>query len=51
MKKTVYGKEKIEAVIECLSESKQMGTYSREFESKIACLFNKKSFLFVNSGS
>ena len=28
-----------------------MGKYSREFESKIANLFNKKSCLFVNSGS
>ena len=49
--KTVYGQEEIDAVVECLGESTQMGKYSREFESKIANLFNKKSCLFVNSGS
>ena len=49
--KTVYGREEIDAVVKCLSESTQMGKYSREFESKIANLFNKKSCLFVNSGS
>ena len=49
--KTVYGQEEIDAVVKCLSESTQMGKYSREFESKIANLFNKKSCLFVNSGS
>ena len=48
--KTVYGKEEIDAVVKCLHESTQMGKYSREFESKIANLFNKKSCLFVNSG-
>ncbi len=49
--KTVYGKEEIEAVIKCLNESTQMGKYSREFESKISKLFDKKYALFVNSGS
>ncbi len=49
--KTVYGQEEIDAVVKCLKESTQMGKYSREFESKIADLFNKKSCLFVNSGS
>ena len=48
--KTVYGKEEIDAVVKCLGESTQMGKYLREFESKIANLFNKKSCLFVNSG-
>ena len=38
--KTVYGQEEIEAVVKCLSESTQMGKYSREFESKIANLFD-----------
>ena len=28
-----------------------MGRYSREFEAKIANLFNKKACLYVNSGS
>ena len=49
--KTVYGQEEIDAVVNCLKESTQMGKYSREFESKIAEIFNKKYGLFVNSGS
>ena len=39
---TVYGKEEVDAVIKCLSESTQMGNYSRKFEKKIANLFDKK---------
>lgn len=49
--KTVYGQEEIDAVVKCLSESTQMGKYSREFEQKIANLFDKKHCLYVNSGS
>jgi CDP-6-deoxy-D-xylo-4-hexulose-3-dehydrase len=49
--KTVYGQEEIDAVTKCLSESTQMGNYSRKFESKIAKLFEKKHCLYVNSGS
>ena len=49
--KTVYGQEEIEAVVKCLSETTQMGNYSRKFERKIANLFNKKHCLYVNSGS
>lgn len=49
--KTVYGKEEINAVTECLLKSTQMGNYSRKFEKKIAHLFNKKHCLYVNSGS
>ena len=49
--KTVYGQEEIDAVVKCLNESTQMGRYSREFEAKIANLFNKKACLYVNSGS
>ena len=49
--KTVYGKKEIDAVIKCLSESTQMGNYSRKFEKKIAKLFDKKHCLYVNSGS
>ena len=49
--KTVYGREEIDAVIKCLSESTQMGNYSRKFEKKISNLFNKKHCLYVNSGS
>ena len=37
--KTVYGQEEIDAVVKCLSESTQMGNYSRKFEQKIANLF------------
>ena len=47
--KTVYGREEIDAVIKCLSESTQMGNYSRKFEKKISNLFNKKHCLYVNS--
>ncbi len=49
--KTVYGQEEVDAVTKCLSESTQMGNYSRKFEKKIAELFNKKHCLYVNSGS
>ena len=49
--KTVYGQEEIDAVVKCLNESTQMGNYSRQFESKIAQLFEKKACLYVNSGS
>ncbi len=49
--KTVYGKEEIDAVVKCLSESTQMGTYSRKFEIEIAKLFSKEHCLYVNSGS
>ncbi len=49
--KTVYGKEEVDAVVKCLSESTQMGNYSRQFESEIADLFDKKHCLYVNSGS
>mgnify|MGYP001292838166 CR=1 FL=1 len=49
--KTVYGQEEIDAVVSCLKRSTQMGYYSRQFESKIAALFEKKYCLYVNSGS
>ena len=49
--KTVYGQEEIDAVVKCLSESTQMGNYSRKFEREIARLFNKNHCLYVNSGS
>ena len=48
---TVYGKDEIDAVIECLARSTQMGHYSRKFEAKIAELFAKDYCLYVNSGS
>lgn len=49
--KTVYGRAEIDAVVKCLEESTQMGTYSRKFEAEIAKLFDKKECLYVNSGS
>ena len=49
--KTVYGQDEIDAVVKCLSESTQMGKYSRQFEGRIAELFNKEYCLYVNSGS
>jgi len=49
--KTVYGQEEIDAVVKCLSESTQMGNYSRQFEARIAELFSKQHCLYVNSGS
>lgn len=49
--KTVYGQEEIDAVVKCLSESTQMGNYSRKFEAQIGTLFSKKHCLYVNSGS
>lgn len=49
--KTVYGQKEIDAVVKCLNESTQMGNYSRQFERKIADLFDKKFGLYVNSGS
>jgi CDP-4-dehydro-6-deoxyglucose reductase, E1 len=49
--KTVYGQDEIDAVVKCLSESTQMGKYSRRFERRIASLFDKKHCLYVNSGS
>ena len=49
--KTVYGQKEIDAVVKCLGESTQMGRYSREFEQKIASIFDKKHCLYVNSGS
>lgn len=49
--KTVYGQKEIDAVVKCLNEGTQMGKYSREFEAKIAALFDKKHGLYVNSGS
>jgi len=49
--KTVYGQKEIDAVVKCLKEGTQMGKYAREFEAKIAALFDKKYCLYVNSGS
>ena len=49
--KTVYGRAEIDAIVKCLEEGTQMGKNSRQFESEIAKLFDKKECLYVNSGS
>lgn len=49
--KTVYGQKEIDAVTNCLKEGTQMGKNARQFEAKIAKLFDKKHCLYVNSGS
>ena len=46
--KTVYGQDEINAVLDCLNESTQMGKNSRLFEEKIAKIFEKKYCLYVN---
>lgn len=48
---TVHGQEEIDAVVEVLRTSTQMGINVREFEEKVAKLFDKKYGLMVNSGS
>ena len=48
---TVHGEEEINAVVDVLRTSTQMGRNVREFESKNAELFGKKHGLMVNSGS
>lgn len=49
--KTVHGEEEIEAVVNVLRTSTQMGKHVREMESRIAALYNKKYGIMVNSGS
>ena len=49
--KNVYGKKEINAVINKLRSSTQMGEAVTKFEIKIAKLFSKKYGLMVNSGS
>ncbi len=48
---SVHGEEEISAVNHVLRTSTQMGTHVREFEEKIAKLFDKKHGIMVNSGS
>ena len=49
--KTVHGEEEIEAVVNVLRTSTQMGKNVREFEEKVAALYDKKHWVMVNSGS
>ena len=48
---SVHGEEEVEAVVEVLRTSTQMGPRVREFEQAIADTFNKKYGIMVNSGS
>lgn len=48
---SVHGEAEIEAVVEVLRTSTQMGPRVREFEEKIAALFDKRFAVMVNSGS
>jgi len=48
---TVHGEEEIEAVVRVLRSSTQMGVHVREFEERVAKLFEKKQGIMVNSGS
>jgi len=48
---TVHGREEIDAVVKVLKTSTQMGKNVREFEAKVAKMFDKKHGIMVNSGS
>src|SRR5210317_1009883 len=48
---SVHGEEEIEAVVEVLRTSTQMGPKVREFEGGVAKEFSKKYGIMVNSGS
>ncbi len=49
--RTVHGEEEIEAVVNVLRTSTQMGKNVREMESRVAELYSKKYGIMVNSGS
>jgi CDP-6-deoxy-D-xylo-4-hexulose-3-dehydrase len=49
--KTVHGEEEIEAVVNVLRTSTQMGKHVREMEERVAALYSKKFGIMVNSGS
>ncbi|WP_170341670.1 DegT/DnrJ/EryC1/StrS family aminotransferase [Ruegeria arenilitoris] len=48
---TVHGQEEINAVVEVLKTSTQMGPKVREMQQKVAALFSKAHGIMVNSGS
>lgn len=48
---TVHGQEEIDAVVEVLKTSTQMGPKVREMQEKVAALFSKSHGIMVNSGS
>ena len=47
--KTVYGQDEINAVLKCLSESTQMGKYSRRFEAAIGCVAPTEGCCFAST--
>ncbi len=49
--RTVHGEEEIDAVVNVLRTSTQMGKNVREMESRVAELYSKKYGIMVNSGS
>ena len=48
---TVHNKLEIEAVVDTLKTSTQMGLKTKKFEKQVANIFNKKYDIAVNSGS
>jgi CDP-6-deoxy-D-xylo-4-hexulose-3-dehydrase len=48
---TVHGEEEINAVVNVLRTSTQMGKHVRDMQDKVAALFAKKYGVMVNSGS
>src|SRR5690606_12571302 len=48
---TVHGEEEIDAVVNVLRTTTQMGKHVREMEERVADLYNKKHGIMVNSGS
>lgn len=48
---SVHGKEEIDAVVKVLKDNTALGEKTKEFEAKIAKLFDKKYGVMVNSGS
>src|SRR5262249_3542099 len=48
---SVHGEEEIQAVLEVLRATTQMGRHVAEMEAKIAALYAKKHGIMVNSGS
>jgi len=48
---TVHGEEEIQAVVEVLRSSTQMGPRVAEFQRRVAALFSKQYGIMVNSGS
>ena len=48
---TVHGQEEIDAVVNVLKTSTQMGKHVREMEERVSSLYNKKHGIMVNSGS